>query len=249
MISDLFTDWKFWSFLVAAIALVLSQLPPLHILLRRAKLDLELYSRISITHKVGNPNLTAHLIIRNIGGRKLRIKSIVAEIHRDNNLICALPAQTFMSDPLDKQTMILTSFNLSPDEESSFVANFLNYFSRDEEKIYKAAEKKLKDKISEIRKSLKEDEIAKVDESYCLPFEDLFKKKFIWKAGEYRLSIWVKTETPTADLCKSFRFTLFESQSDELSSYMNDINTGAGIYWLSSEHSGIGIEIEEDVNN
>ena len=49
-------DWTFWSAVVAFLALVLSQLPPLHILFRRAKLDAEGHSQMRITHNIGNPN-------------------------------------------------------------------------------------------------------------------------------------------------------------------------------------------------
>ena len=39
-----YLDWQFWAAAVAALALVLSQLPPIHLLVRRAKLGMELYS-------------------------------------------------------------------------------------------------------------------------------------------------------------------------------------------------------------
>jgi len=45
-----YQDWTFWAVLVAAIAIILSQIPPIHVLIKRAKLDMELYSRINITH-------------------------------------------------------------------------------------------------------------------------------------------------------------------------------------------------------
>lgn len=62
----LYLNWSFWAVVVALCAVVLSQIPPIHLLLKKAKLDLELYSRIHLTHKVGNPNLQLHLIISNI---------------------------------------------------------------------------------------------------------------------------------------------------------------------------------------
>ena len=65
----IFSDWSFWAVIVAATAIVLSQIPPIHLLLKKAKIDLELHSRIVITHKVGNPNIVLPLIISNVGGR------------------------------------------------------------------------------------------------------------------------------------------------------------------------------------
>jgi hypothetical protein len=43
---DFLSDWKFWSFFVAVVALILTQLPPIVLWFKKAKLDLELYSNI-----------------------------------------------------------------------------------------------------------------------------------------------------------------------------------------------------------
>ncbi len=72
----LYLDWSFWAVVVALAAVILSQIPPIKELIKKAKLDLEVHSKILITHKVGNPNLQLHLLITNIGGRKIRIKDI-----------------------------------------------------------------------------------------------------------------------------------------------------------------------------
>ncbi|SLJ85908.1 hypothetical protein [Psychrobacter sp. DAB_AL43B] len=112
--NHIITDWKFWSAFFALLALILSQMPPIHILLRRAKLDLEVYSRIFITHKVGNPNLQIHLILRNIGGRVIRVKKMNAVILRDNKKVMSLPAQTYVANQKDNQLVLLTSFDLKP---------------------------------------------------------------------------------------------------------------------------------------
>ena len=78
--TPLYFDWSFWAVIIALIAVVLSQIPPIHIILKRARLDLELYSKLSITHKLGNPNLQLHLILNNIGGRRVRVKNINVSI-------------------------------------------------------------------------------------------------------------------------------------------------------------------------
>src|SRR5712691_6475060 len=98
-----YLDWKFWSVAVAVIALILSQLPPIHILLRRAKLDVEAYSRMLLTHKVGNPNAQLHLIISNPGGRELRIKGILLRLRRGTEDEFVLPAQNYLQSPGDKE--------------------------------------------------------------------------------------------------------------------------------------------------
>jgi len=63
--TPLYLNWSFWAVVFAAIAIALSQLPPIRLWFKKAKLEIELYSKIAITHKVGNPNLQLHLIINN----------------------------------------------------------------------------------------------------------------------------------------------------------------------------------------
>ena len=100
----LYLNWSFWAVLVAAIAAILSQIPPIKELVKKAKLDLEVYSKISITHKIGNPNLQLHLILSNIGGRNVRVKDITVSISRDEKTI-------FFSPPPSGNKRLLSCHN------------------------------------------------------------------------------------------------------------------------------------------
>jgi len=120
----LYMDWSFWAVVVAAIALVLSQLPPIHQLLRRAKIDVEPYSRIHISHKVGNPNVSLHLILTNLGGRSIRVKGITLRVTREGKEVSVLSAQNYYQNPSDKSTVLFTSFSLKPKDEWAHIVNF-----------------------------------------------------------------------------------------------------------------------------
>jgi hypothetical protein len=74
--TPFYSDWIFWSVVVSAIAIILSQLPPLHVLVRRPKLEVESYGRILLLHKIANPNAQLHLLISNVGGREVRIRGM-----------------------------------------------------------------------------------------------------------------------------------------------------------------------------
>ncbi|NRD72634.1 hypothetical protein HQQ94_05110 [Shewanella sp. VB17] len=238
-------DWKFWSFLVALIALVLSQCPPIAIWFKKAKIELELYSRVCLTHKIGNPHLQIHLILRNVGGRKVRIKNIRAIIEREKNEVANLLGQNYVPDPSNNSNVLLTSFSLAPDEEWSNLVNVLNFFGREEEKSYRDSEKKLKERIFELKKAKGNEVMCFAEDSYVLPFNEIFDSKFIWKPGEYKLSISIETDTPEVNLIQSYRFILYESQSEDMVLNKKDFNTGAGIYWDKPEHSGVVVQLEE----
>jgi hypothetical protein len=228
-----FADWSFWAVVVAAIAVVLSQLPPVHLLFKKAKLDLELYSKISVTHKVGNPNLQLHLLILNVGGRKVRIKDIRATIERDGTQVAILPAQNYLQDPSDQRAVLFTSFSLTLGQEWAHIVNFLNFFGREEEKRYRDLEAAMLADFREKRALATEEQKdpIELDSSTVTPFLDFFGERFVWCPGEYKLDVILLTDQESANLSKSFRFTLFESHSAQLRAITDYYKYGGGIWW------------------
>jgi hypothetical protein len=242
----LYLDWTFWAAFMAAIAIVLSQIPPISQLIRPGKLAMELYSRIHLTHKVGNPNVQLQVILTNTGGRSVRVKGITARVSRDGKEVAVLPAVNYMQEPNDKTTVLFTSFWVKPKEEWAHLVNFLNYFSRADEKKYRAAELVLKTDIQD-KKKLPEnkDNLVEADNNHITTFDEMFDEKFIWQPGEYELRVTVESPTkkPWAEL--KYRFTLFESDSTELSGVKRDFKLGDGIYWNSGNHMGVIVQIVE----
>lgn len=242
----LYLDWSFLAVVAAAIAIVLSQLPPIHLLFRRARLDIEPYSRIHISHKVGNPNVQLHLILSNVGGRSLRIKGITVKITRDGKDVATLSAQNYLQSPGDTSTVLFTSFSLKPTEEWAHIVNFLNYFSRTDEKKYRSAESKLREDIVEKKKlSENKDRIVEVENDSVSPFVDMFNEKFVWHPGEYEIGISVISSNDDAAIQKIYRFTLFESDSGDLSRTKDDYKYGDGVNWESGKHAGVIVQIVE----
>lgn len=242
----LYMDWSFWAVVVAALALILSQLPPLHQVFRRGQLDVEPYSRIHLTHKVGNPNAQLHLILTNIGGSSVRVKGITLKIRRDGKDVALLPAQNYLENPGDKLTVLFTSFSLKPKEDWAHIINFLNYFTRTDDKKYRAAESKLRESILEKKKIPEnKDIVVEVDDKTISPFIEMFNEKFIWLTGEYEIQISVCASDKKANVEKRYRFTLFESDSNELSKVKDSYKSGDGINWDSGNHPGVLVQIVE----
>lgn len=244
----LYFNWAFWAAIVATIAIILSQIPPLYLLFKKANLDIELYSRIHITHIIGNPNLQCHVILNNIGGRSLRIKHISAKIERDGNLIATLPAQNYDTNPSGTSTILLTRFTLNTETEWGNTINFLNFFNRTEEKVYKEAEVLLKkDIFKKLDAEPGKKVLVKAEKLLVKPFLDMFEKMFIWEPGEYKLIITVSAKPLKKEIEKQFRFTVFETDSENLRKYTEDYATGAGIYYNAvNEQPGIFIQITEE---
>ena len=244
--TPFYLDWKFWSAAVAFLALVLSQLPPLHILLRRAKLDAEIYSQMHITHKVGNPNAQLHLILSNTGGREIRIRAIKLTLNRGSEDTFVLPAKNYLQLPGDKEAVLFTSFKLKPGEEWAHIVNFLNFFSRQEDKLYRQLESNLRQDILAKRETLVDkNDMVSADDVNVTPLLTFFEKRFRWMPGEYEMTLRVQTEPPNAMFDKYFRFTLFESDSKELEDYRNDYKYGFGVSLDSPSQLGVLVPLAE----
>ncbi len=244
--TPLYLDWTFWAVVIATIAIILSQLPPLHFWFRKAKLDIELYSRIHLTHKVGNPNAQLHLIITNSGGRTVRVKGVTMSIRSEGKEVAIMPAQNYLNNPSDESSVLFTSFVLKPNDEWGHLVNFLKYFNKVDEKKYRIAESKMREKIVELKKLPEnKDNIVEVDESLVDPFIEMFNDKFIWNPGEYEFKISVNAIKANASIEKKYRFTIFESDSNDLLKSKEDFKSGDGINWSSGNHPGIIVEIFE----
>lgn len=241
-----YLDWTFWAVAVSVVALILSQLPPIHILLRRAKLDVEAYSRMHLTHKVGNPNAQLHLIISNSGGRELRIRGIALRLRRGTEDEFVLPAQTYLQSPGDKEAVLLTSFKLKPKEEWAHIVNFLKFFSRQDEKHYRQLEANLRQDILAKHDALVDKNlVVMADDENVQPLIKFFESKFRWLPGEYELTLQVQVQPERASLSKRYRVTLFESDSKELTDYRDDYKYGFGVCLDSQRHVGVIVPLTE----
>jgi hypothetical protein len=244
---SLYMNWPFWAVVVSATALLLSQLPPIHILLKKAKIDFELYSRLNLTHKVGNPILQLHMIINNIGGKKVRVKAVEASITRDGGQVADLPTQNFLQDPSDKNTVLFTSFSLEAGQEWGHIINLFRFFGREEEREYRQMEGIIKEDIFAKRNQIVGEvkELVEAHPDNVAPFHAFFKERFIWTAGEYELRVNVITDVDSANAEKLYRFTIFEYYEEELRKLTDEYKNGAGIYWDSSTPKSVTLELKE----
>lgn len=246
MNTPLYLDWSFWAVFVAAAALILSQLSPIHELVRRAKLTLELHSRIHLTHKIGNPNVQLHVILANVGGRSVRVREITINLRRDGKDVAALGAQGYLQESTDKNAVLFTGFRLKSKEEWAHIVNFFNYFPRADEKRFRAAELALRTDIIDKKKFPEnKDRLVEADPKYLPALDKLFDEKFIWLPGEYELNISVWTSDSKVNANQKYRFTLFESDSTDLSNVKADFKYGDGVYYDSGNHTGVIVQIVE----
>lgn len=237
--SHLYLDWTFWQGLVALLALILSQLPPLVTFLRPRRLRLDVPTKINITHKVGNPNVTFLMSLRNLGGREVRVRSIYLTITRGKSAPFRIDAQQFES-PNVTPWLLFVPFALRPGELWTRNVGFYNELDRQTDKGFRANRLAMQHRIRELiaeRPKDKEKEVVHVEEPLVAPFKQLFEKQFVWLPGEYLMEIVVVTEPERATLHKKYRFTLFESDTSELKEHVDEFSMGGAGITFTGEHT------------
>jgi hypothetical protein len=242
-----YLDWTFWAAIWALVAIVLSQLPPIHLLLRPKRLEVEVHSRIGVMHKVGNPNASIVVSLRNTGGRELRIRGLTLDVVRDGKPLLTLPAQNYFELPSSQSSVLFVPFTLKPGETWAHSVVFLNFFDRLTEKQFR---EDLSALDSDIRRKLAvrpaEDKRAVSAESALVqPFNALFENLFVWLPGEYIVKLMVNAEPGSASFSKKYRFTLYESDTADLRQHKEDYQFGGGLAYNLERHVGLQIPLAD----
>lgn len=231
-----YLDWTFWTMAVAAIALILSQFPPLIQLIKRSRLEIDSYNTISITHTMGNPNATLYLSLHNIGGRGIKINSIEFQFTHADGDTFTIPAQAYFPSLESKNSVILPPFRIRAQEAWEHSVQFFKRFNRDDEKLYRLLVSNLKSDIV-AKKSLQENKeiMIEAEQEHVNPIIDFYHARNKWKAGEYNLLITAHVVPTSASISKAFRFTLFETDANLLKSYIDQYKFGLGVFYFDSE--------------
>jgi hypothetical protein len=247
--APLYLDWTFWAVIVALLAIVLSQLPPVHILLRPKRLEVEVHSRIQVTHQVGNPNVGLYVGIANTGGRELRLRRLQLDVSRDGKSLGTLPAQNYFETPSSQSSVLFVPFSLKPGEHWGHAVNFLNFFDHQTEKFYRESQSALE---ADIRRKLDarpkgDEQIVVAEQSLVAPFTALFDRLFVWEPGEYVFTFSVSAEPGSASYTRKYRFTLYESDTLALRKHAEDSQYGGGISYNVPRHVGVFVPLAEHV--
>jgi hypothetical protein len=243
--TPLYLDWQFWAAILAAIAIILSQLPPVILWFKPRRLEVEVHSRLVVTHKVGNPNLGLFLGLRNTGGRQVWVKSMRLTISRDGQGIGIFPAQNFFETPTSQTPILFVPFSLRVGDGWFHTTNFLNFFDRQTERAYRAAETALRADIQAKLAARPEGDKAPVEaaEALVAPFMATFNRLFVWQPGEYEMELAIDTDSSERAFHRRYRFTLFESDSAELRSHTDDYKFGGGLAYNVDRHIGVLVQL------
>jgi hypothetical protein len=161
-----------------------------------------------------------------------------------------LRAQDYWETPSAQSPILFVPFTLQPDSGWTHSVVFYNGFSRAQEKDYRAKLSPLSADIAaklEARQELDKTPVI-AEDRFVQPFIALFEQLFIWFPGEYVAELVVEAEPGSASFSKSYRFTLFESDTADLRRYADDFKYGGGLTFNVKAHAGLSVQIVSHVN-
>ncbi len=246
LVAPFYLNWSFWAVIVSFLAIVLSQLPPIHVLLRPKSLQTEVHNRAHLTHKVGNPNIGMFVKITNTGGRAVRVQRLKISLLRGSKPIASIPAKAYVSLQEKPSPIIFLPFTLKPEAEWAYRVNFYSDFERSTDITFRKSASALDEEIGRLLGERSESDKAAVRASdvFLEPFNAMFNQLFIWKPGEYTLKLIIETSPHVPQDGKEYRFTIYESDTEMLKKEIEDYPTGCGITFNNYDrHPGLSIEL------
>ena len=247
--APFYFDWTFWTAVVAVLALVLSQLPPVRVLLRQTRLSMQPYDRLNVTHWLGNPNVNLHVQLLNTGGRPVRVRSLVLELSPDDGAEFSLPAQTYSRADGTPGSFLFTTFSLEPDKEWASFVGFFAPFSMNDERTSKQLTKELKAdinaKVASLPQEARGKQLVEGDAEFVKKLQEFYRSKRRWRPGEYTAVLKLQCEPEQASQVRKFRFTLFEADIQELDERASRYKIGAGVYFTDAEQTEVYPRIKD----
>lgn len=220
MPAPFYLDWTFWSFVAAAVAVLLSQLPPIRQWRSRSRIEVDVYGRLAVDHLLGFPNLGAVIGIRNVGGKAARVHGITAVVAREGRVVATLRAASYFVTPESKAAVIFTPTQLGAGTEWVHTVHFIERLPQNEDRnlgrLRSDVRLEIAHKVAERnRNDPQSTELVEVSAALQQQMGAIFDARFAWVPGEYSVEVQVMADEAIA-ATKRYRFTLYESDSQQL---------------------------------
>jgi hypothetical protein len=246
--APFYADWTFWSFAIACVAVVLSQLPHVKLWFKGPALDLDVHAVAHVTHHLGHANVRLFVSMTNTGAANLRVKGATLMLSRDGSAFPELSAMGVLNRPNDTNAEMFTSFNLRPDEHWAHTVQFYEQLPRPADNHLRKLKTDLKANILAARAVRAR--VDPQDQSVMLgapeavvPVMEHFARTFSIEQGEYKVDLRINTSPPLPAAVKSYRFTLYESDAAVLRSYSNDYLVGGGVFYDVPHHEWLRVQM------
>ena len=250
-----------WKAIVALLALILSQLPPVRQMIKGKKLRMSVADIAQFTHYFGNTNMSLWIDLENVGAKTITIRRINCFLRRQEQTIQTLTARTYwVTESLSHDKPLELPFPeiaLKPGERWSGYLRLL-----DTKAWTKAIESRVKSVISKVRDDITSKAAIRDKESKAIPMaerplveveadplliqeiNDILKHLKKIEVGEYEMFVAAyETIDQSPFKILGFDLTIFENDVREIFEDTADYKYGFGVHISSTKTKFIQISI------
>jgi hypothetical protein len=187
--------------------------------------------------------------LANHGGRKIKVSELKLELTREDGVARTMPAQTFKKPDGAPGSLLFTQLTIEPNQEWANFVNFSAPFSDSDERLSKRLTRDLRldieQKLAAQKAAGGPDRLVEADAAQVAPLLAFFHTLKFWHPVEYKAKLVASCEPKRASAVKSFRFTLFESDVQELEERATRYKYGYGVYIPDSSVSELYPRIKD----
>ena len=241
LLADFITDPRS---VVAMLAILLSQLPPVHEMVRGRRLRIAVADRVNFFHWFGSTRLNVWIDLENVGGRRLTISTLVAHVFtRDRVFVQTLDAKSYrLKEDLRDEHRVdlpLNEIALARAERWSAWTGFMDATQWDI-----ATEREAKALVNRTREDIQGQIAAKEQQAEpsanqwlevapalgaeIITFTEKHKRL---KVGEYILVMAAHGLKAECLATVAFDFTIFDADAVELFQDVEDYKYGCGTWF------------------
>ena len=231
----------FYGVVIAAIALLVSLLPPALSLVKGTSVEISIASTALLTtHAIGYPSLNIHIGVENIGGRSSTIRQFscdLTHVETERNW----PMEVYVSLSPSSNSLGQPDFHplgwisIKAGEVWSGVVRCESWLSDDDrvriDRIIEKFDQSIQQQLAS--RVFPTSEPAKVPDNLTGEAISLFDKRFELLAGTYKITMTSVLAQSEADVTATRHFIVTPLAIDQLRRIKDDFPSGAGIFYPS----------------
>ncbi|ARU57981.1 hypothetical protein OLMES_3962 [Oleiphilus messinensis] len=240
-----------WSVLVATLALVLTQLPPILQWFPEYKLSIQHDNRIGVNNAIGIIGHNLAIELHNKGNRELNVEKIELEIINPDQKKRVLNAESFSpmitggGQPIN---LPVNSVKLSPNESSSGFIFFNQTISPDTEEKYNEIRLSISQSIFDKQQliewgALNPRASIEASESLVDTAIEFFEEHYDLEKGLHKVTIVVYTQEKAEPFKTHLEYTIYGYHIETVRSQTDDYKYGAGIYGPSANSKQVWLKV------
>ena len=225
-----------WSVVIASIAVVLSQLPPVYSWIPNPEIDVNHADRIGVNNAIGLIGHNLNVEIKNIGNTDVQLSKMELVIVDPDGRSKVFPAENYNKISTANANPIalpITSISIPQNSVWSEMVFFNRAISTEDEESFLRIRQDIAQSIFE--KQQEEGEFYNIrslipaDEDVTEKAINFFTENFDLEKGEYKMTLNIYLKDREAPFSIDSEFTIFKHHIDMLISQTEDYKYGGGI--------------------